>query len=86
MNGNECPGWQWWYYELEGWIVPARAGGVMPDAASGLPTKILFKNYRKFPLMRTALESLFFHDGQLQSLYPTKDEALDAQQGIIGQD
>jgi len=82
MNGNECPGWQWWYYELEGWYVPARAGGVMPDSVSGAPEKVILKNYRKFPLIRTAIESLFVHGGQLVSLYPTKHEALNAQQGI----
>src|SRR3990167_8019037 len=67
----ECPGWQWWYYELEGWANLEHEGMRKMQ-------KMTLKNYRKFPIVRSALHMIFEHNGKLYPLHQTKDEAENA--------
>ena len=66
---EECPGWQWWYYDIEGW-------GWHLDSKE--PRKVTLNNYRKFPVVRTAQDKKFRHNGVLFTLFSTYDEALNA--------
>ena len=53
MEGNECPGWQWWYWELRGF-----GGG----------KEQYLRNYIRFPLVRSAIDKKFMHDGKILPL------------------
>jgi|TARA_Y100000310_G_scaffold84459_3_gene81353 hypothetical protein len=71
LFGNECPGWQWWYYELEHYIKTPR--GVQ---------KMSLLNYRKFPIIHSALDLKFQHNGRFYTIYLTPEEARDSKEII----
>lgn len=54
---ESCPGWQWWYYEMEG--------------VNQYGKKVILKNYRKFPLIRSAIDGKIYDRGECISFTPT---------------
>ena len=62
----ECPGWQWWYYELGGYEFPE----------AKVQKQLVFRNYRKFPLIRSALDMRFRNaEGEITEFIPIEYES-----------
>lgn len=51
--------------------------GVMPDSDMKKPKQVYLRNYRKFPLIRSAIERVYKDQGKLRSFSPN-GETLNA--------
>lgn len=78
---RECPGWQFWYYELRvwhwGWKYYQDPVTKVWDQKWGVH-EMTFRNFRKFPLIRSALERKANIEGKLTDVFLTRNEAYNA--------
>ena len=86
-NTSECPGWQFWHYELRVWYWGWK--NVLDEHTNEWANtwgvhETTFRNFRKFPLIRSVLERKANIDGRLQPVFLTRNEAHNAKPEVQG--